>query len=70
MTAQQAVGSVADISDDELLRRAIKTARPHSHRKGPFPRWAAVMDTFMLGSGYSRQLCARFGFDPDETVNR
>jgi hypothetical protein len=28
------------------------------------------MATFMLGSTYSRLLCRRFGFDPDEEVQK
>ncbi len=54
-----------DISDEELLRRAVRGARPRF--KGS-PRWAAVMDTFALGSTYAQQLCRRFSVDPDETV--
>jgi hypothetical protein len=56
--------SVNDISDDELLRRAVRSARPKYKAS---PRWAAVMDTFGLGSTYARQLCHRFGLDPNET---
>lgn len=56
-------------SDQELLRRAVETARP-LYSRGWKPRWAAVMDTFMLGSTYAGQLCVRFGFDPDEKVRR
>ena len=63
--------SVNDIPDEELLRRAVGSARGREYRKGqPHPRWAAVMDAFALGSTYSWQLCQRFGFDPDEEVKR
>lgn len=63
--------SVADIPDDELLRRAVTTALSREHRKGmKHPRWAAVMSAFMLGSTYAHQLCARFGLDPSEQVRR
>lgn len=55
-------GTVFDIADDELLRRAVASCRGRKHH----PRWTAVMETFGLGRGYSRQLCARFGFDPDD----
>jgi hypothetical protein len=63
--------SVADISDAELLRRAVLTARG-SYRGGklPHPRWEAVRDAFLLGSTYAAQLCRRFGFDPDEMIKR
>lgn len=64
-------GSVADIPDEELLRRAVATARSRYHRKGlGHPRWVAVMDAFMLGSTYASQLCIRFGLDPEEQVKR
>lgn len=63
--------SVATIPDAELLRRVVKTCRDGSLRKGvQHPRWAAVMSNFLLGRTYSRELCRRFGLDPDETVKR
>lgn len=57
-------GNVNSIGDHELLRRAVQTAR--GKRSGP--RWAAVSERFLLGSTYSRQLCERFDFDPEERV--
>jgi hypothetical protein len=56
-----------DVSDDQLLRRAVRNARSHNSR-GYTSRWIAVMSTFGLGSTYARALCQRFGFDPDEKV--
>lgn len=56
--------SVADIPDVELLRRIV--GRKGYGRKQP--RWVRVMNRFSLGSTYARQLCCRFGFDPDEQV--
>jgi len=64
-------GTVADISDDQLLKRAVISARDPtapSHHK--HPRWVAVSQVFVLGSTYSHQLCRRFGLDPDELVSR
>lgn len=56
-------GTVADITDANLLSRAVRNlARLTSKRR---PLWGMVMDTFGLGSTYSQQLCARFGLDPD-----
>lgn len=64
-------GTVSNIADDELLRRAVANARSRDHRKGvKHWRWVAVMDAFALGSTYSHQLCRRFGLDPDEMVKR
>lgn len=57
--------SVNDISDAELLGRVVRH-KGRGRRKEP--RWVIVMDRFLLGSTYSRQLCRRFGCDPDEKV--
>lgn len=60
--AQRKVGTVADISDEDLLRRAMSNLFPRSIR---VPAWSRVSDVFGLGSTYSRQLCVRFGRDPE-----
>jgi len=60
--------TVSGIPDDELLRRAVTTAKPRG--RGYAPRWTAIMDTFLLGSTFSHQLCHRFGLDPEERVRR
>jgi hypothetical protein len=57
------------ISAEELLRRAVRSARAR-HTRSKHPRWVGVMDAFALGSNYSRGLCLRFGLDPDEMVRR
>jgi hypothetical protein len=55
-------GTVDDIPDDELLRRAVRGA---ARKKSRVPAWSAVSAAFALGSTYSAQLCRRFGIDPD-----
>lgn len=62
--------SVRDISDEELLRRAVTNARANVPKARAHYRWVAVMETFMLGSGFAMELCRRFGLDPDELVKR
>ena len=63
--------SVADLRDEELLRRAVTNARSRLRYKGEkHPRWTAVQDAFALGSTYAGQLCRRFDLDPDELVRR
>lgn len=63
--------TVRDIPDDELLKRAVKSARSREYPKGrKHWRWVAVMDAFALGSTYAHQLCRRFDFDPEEYVTR
>jgi hypothetical protein len=57
---------VSEIADDELLRRAVANARPL--KAGVWPRWAAVMDTFLLGSTYAQELCERFDLNPHELI--
>lgn len=67
----RAVGGMSatpGISDEELLRRAVTSAR--GRQAGSHPRWVAVMHVFELGSGYARGLCKRFGLNPDEAVRR
>lgn len=64
-----AVADVNDISDEELLGRAVRNARDKRSR-GRVARWAIISDLFALGSTYSSQLCRRFGVDPDEEVRR
>lgn len=60
--------TVDDISDADLVNRAIMNARPRKYPNRKQPRWVAVMDTFALGSTYSHQLCRKYGFDPDDMV--
>lgn len=63
-------GTVADIADDVLLMRAVRSARSDQHGRGKHPRWVAVAEKFGLGSTYAHQLCRRFRLDPDEQVRR
>lgn len=60
------MSTVADIPDQELLRRAVRGARARGRQDAP--RWVAVMDAFGLGSTYAHQLCRRFDLEPDEIV--
>ena len=64
------MGSVSDIPDDELLRRGVTNCRAAVPKNRTHYRWVAVMETFALGSGYSMELCRRFGLDPHELVKR
>lgn len=57
---------VSSISDEELLRRAVK-GLTRRYKSVP-QRWVAVMHAFALGSTFSQQLCVRFGLDPDEPL--
>jgi len=59
------MGSVSDITDDELLGRAVRSVEKRGSRKV-----VAVMDMFGLGSTYAHQLCHRYGVDPDEMKGR
>jgi hypothetical protein len=60
-----------DLTAHTLLNRAVRGARDRRSRKGvKHLRWVAVMDLFALGSGYSKDLCRKFGLDPDEEVSR
>lgn len=60
---------VSIIPDDKLLERAVKGCRSRiQDRRCKHSRWVHVADTFALGSTFARQLCDRFGVDPDEAV--
>lgn len=58
---------MSEISDQELLRRAVTNARSHQ-RRGRHQRWVAVMEIFACGSTVAQELCGRFGLNPDEMV--
>lgn len=52
---------------DNLLARAVRCAGHGAH--GPqLPRWSHVGAIFALGSGSAREMCRRYGVDPDELV--
>lgn len=53
------------MTDAELLERAVRNAGRYSVEK---QRWVAVSHAFGVGSTSARELCRRFGLDPDETV--
>jgi hypothetical protein len=55
--------TVADIPDEELLRRVVMHVVKCRRKKDP--AWAAVYLAFGLGSSFSAQLCRRFDIDPD-----
>lgn len=63
-------GTVADIPDTELVRRAIQGLRklPKTQRARTVPLWSKVSRRFGLGSTYSAQLCRRYGLNPYEQV--
>jgi hypothetical protein len=67
----QTTNTVADIPDDTLLGRAVKSARSSKYpKKMKHPRWVGVTECFSVGSTYANQLCRRFNLDPDEMVAR
>jgi hypothetical protein len=55
--------TVADIPDDELLRRVVRHVV--RRRLNGAPAWYAVNRAFSLGSTFSEQLCRRFGINPE-----
>lgn len=59
--------TVASISAEALVKRAVMNAKPKTC--GDSPRWVAVMDTFALGSTYATQLCRAHGLDPEAMVS-
>ena len=62
---QQKRESAIPYSESDLIRRAIKQAKP---LHGAKPRWALVKSTFCTGQGVSEAICRKYGFDPDRQV--
>jgi hypothetical protein len=62
--------SVNDIPDNELLGRVLRDLARRGRARHKRPLWSVVSELFALGSGYSCQLCRRFGLDPDQMVRR
>lgn len=60
-------GTVSDISDEELLRRAVVYACATTIWVAN-RRWVLVGCAFDLDRDQSQQLCRRFGLDPEEYV--
>jgi hypothetical protein len=50
---------------DELIARAVVYGSLEAWEAGS-PRWSAVGNIFTTGSGYSADLCRRYGVDPNE----
>ena len=63
----------AHLDPAALVKRAIEGVRKYKSKQGagrrqtPMPLWVRVKDIFHHGSGYSSEVCRRFGFDPNET---
>ena len=60
---------VREITDEQLVKRAMMNARPRKFGDWPWPRFGAVMEIFALGSGYSVELCISHGLDPYELLS-
>jgi hypothetical protein len=56
----------AELSDVELLRRAVTYSRPCGF--GVIEKWRAVGSLFGLDAAVAQRLCKRFGIDPNELV--
>lgn len=58
----------AELSDVELLRRAVSYSPPRGFVV--IEKWRAVGVQFGVDKSVARRLCQRFGVDPDELVAR
>ncbi|MBO0758568.1 MAG: hypothetical protein J2P54_22185 [Bradyrhizobiaceae bacterium] len=56
----------AELSDVELLRRAVTYTRPCGFEV--IEKWRAVATLFGVDSAVAQSLCKRFRVDPDELV--
>jgi len=59
---------MTDYDPNELVARAVRTARPVGRQQGKH-RWAVVAEIFSCGRTRARELCERFGTDPDEPLS-
>lgn len=55
-----------DLSDDQLLRRAVTYTRPCGFEA--IEKWRAVATLFGVDRAVAQSLCRRFGVNPDELV--
>jgi hypothetical protein len=58
----------AELSDLELLRRAVTYSRPCGFEV--VEKWREIGALFGIGSTVAIQLCKRFGVDPNTKVAR
>ena len=58
----------AELSDDELLRRAVIYSRPCGFEV--VEKWRTVASLFSVGEAVAQSWCKRFGVDPYERVAR
>lgn len=64
------MADVNDIPDNELLGRVLRYLEKRGRSRIKVPLWSIIGDHFALGSGYSIQLCRKYGLDPDQIVKR
>jgi len=57
-----------ELSDAELLRRAVSYSRPRGFEV--VAKWREVSLVFDIDETAARGLCTRFGIDPNEKVAR
>lgn len=62
------MGQDSDYDPNELVGRAVRQARPVG-RQNNRARWVIVAEIFCCGSTRARDLCERFGKDPDEVLS-
>jgi hypothetical protein len=58
----------AELSDVELLRRAVTYSRPCGFEV--IEKWRAVGLLFGVDAAVAQRLCKRFGVDPNEQVSQ
>lgn len=59
-----------DMGPYELVRRAVRNARPRKELYGGSVRWSVVGDLFALGSTYATHLCRHFGVNPEDMLGK
>lgn len=54
------------MTTDHLIRAAVSHLGIYAPRR--MPRWAMAMKLFGVGSTSGREICIRYGFDPDSEI--
>jgi hypothetical protein len=61
-------GQGEEMSDVELLRRAVTYSRPYGF--DIIEKWRTIASMLGVSETIARRLCERFGVDPDEPAVR
>ena len=59
-----------EIAAYDPIKRAMLNLAPRGRKGEKQMRWVVVTEAFGLGSTYAKDLCHKYGLDPDELLKR